>query len=70
MVSGMCGLSSAGVLNNWYKCTMRASILKKGFRGHITTEAVILYQENTVTKSNIVCEGIRKLCYNAACEFL
>ena len=46
--------------NNWYKvndtsinCT--ADQLKEALEGHFTTEAVILHQENTVTKSNMVC---------------
>ena len=45
--------------NNWYKvndtsinCT--ADQLKEALEGHFTTEAVILHQENTVTKSNMV----------------
>ena len=45
--------------NNWYKvydesinCT--ADQLKEALEGHITTEAVILHQENTMTKSNMV----------------
>ena len=49
--------------NNWYKHTddninCTADQLKEALEGHITTEAVILHQENTMTISNMVCNFI------------
>lgn len=45
--------------DNWYKkrdpkvnCT--ADQIKEALEGHITTEAVVLHQENTVTQSGMV----------------
>ncbi|XP_052790371.1 gamma-aminobutyric acid type B receptor subunit 1-like [Mya arenaria] len=51
--------------NNWYKvkdesinCT--SDQLKEALEGHITTEAVILHQENTVTFSNMTAQTFKQ----------
>lgn len=53
--------------DNWYKkqdpkwpvnCT--ADQIKEALEGHITTEAVVLHQENTVTLSGMVRKRLSK----------